>query len=76
MKWMNEYNTDEVVSIGSWIGITILLAIPFVNIITILYLAFGSSNENLRNYGKATLIIFVIGIVIALLFVSCSAMMF
>lgn len=71
---MNDYNTDEVVSIGSWIGITILLAIPLVNIIVILYLAFGSSNDNLRNFGKASLILMIIGIIIALLFASCSAM--
>lgn len=69
---MNEYNTDEVVSIGSWIGISILLAIPLVNIITILYLAFGSTNENLKNFGKAALIIMVIGIALSILVAACS----
>lgn len=71
---MNQYNTDEVVSIGSWIGISILLAIPIVNIIVVLYLAFGSNNENLRNFGKAALILMGIGIVLSVLFAACSSL--
>lgn len=60
-------NTDEIVSIGSWIGIMILLCIPIVNIITIFVLAFGNGNESLKNFGKASLIISGISLVLLIL---------
>ncbi len=68
----NNGSSDEVVSIGMWIGILILTAIPFVNIIAVLYMAFGASNENIKNFGKASLIMIGISLLFLLLFGGCS----
>ncbi len=65
--------TDDVVSIGTWILILILTAIPVVNIIAFLAMAFGVDNENIKNYGKASLIIAGIGIALGILLAACSA---
>ncbi|GEL78355.1 hypothetical protein [Tenuibacillus multivorans] len=62
------YYDDDVVSIGTWILILILTAIPFINIIALLVLAFGSHNENLKNYAKAVLILMVIVILLSIFF--------
>lgn len=64
---------DYVVPIGMWIGISILLAIPIVNIISMLFLAFGSSNKNLSNYGKAGLILIGISLVLIILLRACGS---
>ena len=63
---------DDGISIGIWIGVLILLAIPIVNIITLFYLSFGSKNESLSNFGKASLILGVIGLVLVFLLRGCS----
>lgn len=63
---------DAGISIGMWIGILILLAIPIVNIITLFCLAFGSGNESLSNFGKASLILAGIGLVLVVLLRGCS----
>ncbi|TFB22905.1 hypothetical protein E3U55_06605 [Filobacillus milosensis] len=68
----HNYTDDEVVSLGAWILILILTAIPIVNIITVLVLAFGHDNENLNNYGKAALILMVLGLFLAMLTGGCS----
>ncbi|WP_352420793.1 hypothetical protein [Proteiniborus sp.] len=65
--------SDEIVSIGTWVLILILTGIPIVNIISVLVMAFGVDNENIRNYGKAALILIGIGLVLALLLGACSA---
>lgn len=44
------------ISLGMWLGIIVLSAIPLINIITICYLAFGNHTDTLKNYGKAVLI--------------------
>ncbi|WIV13746.1 hypothetical protein [Proteiniborus sp. MB09-C3] len=64
--------TDDVVSIGTWVLILILTAIPVVNIISLFVMAFGIGNQNIKNYGKAALIIMGIGIVLAMLLGACS----
>lgn len=77
----NYYNTgnrgsgesDEVVSIGTWILIMIVLAIPVVNIIALFVMAFGMGNENIKNFGKASLILAGIGLVLAFLLAACSS---
>ncbi|MCT4597650.1 MAG: zinc finger Ran-binding domain-containing protein [Vallitalea sp.] len=70
------YDNSDVVSIGQWIIIFILLAIPFVNIIMVFVYAFGWDNETINNFGKATLIMILIGIVLAALFTSCGVAMY
>lgn len=67
------YATEDAgISIGMWIGILILLAIPIVNIITLFCLAFGSGNKSLSNFGKASLILAGIGLVLVVLLRGCS----
>ncbi|QHE51726.1 hypothetical protein [Pontibacillus sp. HMF3514] len=58
---------DNVVSMWRWMLYLVLLAIPLVNIITLFILAFGSQNQTVRNYGKASLILGAIAIVIGFL---------
>jgi hypothetical protein len=60
------YNHD-VVSVGKWVLLLIVLAIPIINLVVLLVLAFGNDNINLKNFAKASLIIMVIGLVFALL---------
>lgn len=66
-------SSDEI-SIGAWIGIMIVLAIPLVNIIALFYIAFGNTNETLKNFGKAQLILVGIGLVLVLLIRGCAGM--
>lgn len=68
----NRYYNDDVVSIGTWILIMIATLIPIISIIVTLVLAFGQSNENLKNYGKAALIIWGIGLLLVFMFGGCS----
>jgi hypothetical protein len=58
---------DDVVSIGMWILLLILTAIPIVNIIALLFMAFGDHNLNIKNYGKASLIIVAIPLTLIIL---------
>ncbi|WDV44570.1 hypothetical protein PV797_13730 [Clostridiaceae bacterium M8S5] len=57
---------DDTVSVGCWILILIATAIPIVNIITTIALI-CSNNANLKNYGKAGLILSLIGFVLYVL---------
>ena len=73
----NYRNTDEVMSVGKWIGVMLVLAIPIVNIIMYIIWAFSSStNPNLSNFCKATLLLGLIGGFIALFFAGCTSMLF
>lgn len=73
----NHYKNEEIMSVGNWIGVLIVLGIPIVNIIMYLVWAFSdNTNENLRNFCKASLLIALIGVGLAILFGGCSAMMF
>lgn len=58
---------SEDVSILSWIGILIALAIPFINLIAIFIIAFAPENETLKNFGKASLILGGISILLLLI---------
>lgn len=60
------------VTIGTWIIVLLLIAIPLINIIVLLVLAFGDHNVNLKNFAKASLIIMVVGFTFALLVSGCS----
>ncbi|GMQ62951.1 hypothetical protein [Vallitalea maricola] len=66
------YNYSEDVTLGEWIIILILLAIPIVNIIVLVLLAFVWNNTSINNFGKASLILGIIGIVIFFLLRGCS----
>lgn len=68
-------NTEDVMTTGQWIGVIIVLAIPIINIIMYLFWAFSSTtNENLRNFCRASLILSVIGIFLGIFLGGCSAM--
>ena len=61
------YKEDEI-SIGMWVGVLILMAIPYLNIVVILAIAFAGDNETLKNFGKAMLIIQILSFLLGLLF--------
>lgn len=76
---MNDHyrNTDEVMSVGKWIGVMIVLAIPLVNIIMYVIWAFSANtNLNLSNFCKATLLVALIGIFISFMFAGCASMLY
>lgn len=64
-------NGNETVSIGTWVVVLILIAIPIVGFITILVLAF-TENESLKNFARASLVLMGVGIALSLLLVACS----
>lgn len=69
----SEYiGNPPVVSTLEWIIIMILLAIPLVNIIALIFMSFFWSNDNIRNFGRAVLILAVIGFVLAFILRSCN----
>lgn len=73
----NYGDTDEVMSVGYWILVMLVLAIPIVNIIMYLVWAFSSNaNRNLSNFCKATLLIGLIGFFIAFSLAGCSALLY
>ena len=55
-----------VVSTGYFFGIVILYAIPIIGWIACLITAFGSKNHNKKNFAKAMLIWFVVGLVLGI----------
>lgn len=58
-------NNNPIMSIGDWVIILILMAIPIVNIVLLIMWAFGSNTPATKaNFAKATLIFMVIGIVL------------
>jgi len=61
-------------SVGQYILTFIILAIPIVGIIMIFVWAFGSSaNLNKRNFARAILIMWIIGIVLGIFFAITAA---
>lgn len=63
-------STYQVMSIGSYVGMFILSAIPIVNIICwIVWLCSKDTNKNKKNYIIASIILFAIYLGITILFV-------
>jgi len=55
-----------VISTLVWLGVLILFAIPLIGLIVYIFWAFGAvSNQNLRNFARASLILTIIGIVLS-----------
>ena len=54
------------VSVGSWMGMMFICAIPVINLIMVLVWAFAGENESRKNYFRAilswTLIMVVLGV--------------
>lgn len=62
-------NISSPLTVGQYIGMFILTAIPFVGFILLLVWAFGSeSNMNKKNYARAALILALIGIILSIIF--------
>ena len=65
---MSNSKNSETISVGDWIVTFIVLAIPLVNVGALLYWAFsGSANPSKRTYAQASLILFVVAVVLYLL---------
>ncbi|MBU3810225.1 MAG: zinc ribbon domain-containing protein [Candidatus Niameybacter stercoravium] len=60
------YIADDV-SIGGWIGISIGLAIPVVNIIVLIAIIASAKNQTLKNYAIAQVILCGVALVLAFL---------
>lgn len=61
--------TDEVMSVGSYIGMFLLSAIPIVNIICwIVWLVSPNTNKNKKNYIIANIIIYAVMILLGIVF--------
>ena len=69
------YNTQEEqpVSIGAWVGLLFLFAIPFVNLITYIVILCVSRNKTLKNLVLAQFIVIGIAVVISLLLILVPA---
>ena len=68
----NDFNKDDVVSTGLWVLILILTAIPLINIIALLIMAISAENKNIRNYGKASLLLIILPIILYILLIILS----
>lgn len=65
VKVTNDQDQAPIISVWSWVGVFILMAIPLVNLIVLLVWAFSDgTNPNKKNYARATLLIFVIFILL------------
>lgn len=64
-----ENRSAPVISLGEWIITFIVLAIPLVNIVMLFVWAFsGSTNPSKQNFCRATLIVYLVAIVLFFLF--------
>ena len=69
-------STTAPMTFGDWMLTILLLMIPLVNIILLFVWAFSSeTNLNKKNFAKAQLIFMGIGIILSIIFVSCSTAM-
>lgn len=72
----NFRQTEDVMTVWEWVGVIFVLGIPVVNIIMYFVWAFSSStNQNLSNFCKATLLIALMGIGLAILLGACGAIL-
>ena len=62
-------------SVGSYLVMLIVSAIPLVGLIMMFVWGFGHSNRNRKNFARASLILTAVGIVIFVLFYSTFAAM-
>lgn len=69
-------STTEVMSVGQYIGMFILSAIPIVNIICwIVWLCSTNTKKNKKNYIIANIVIWAIMIVISVIFVVLGSVL-
>lgn len=64
------------VSVGQYVGYTILFGLPIIGIIMFFVTAFGSDNSiGLRNYAKSVLVFYAIGIVLTIVMLIFSMLL-
>lgn len=64
------------VSVGKYIGYSILFSIPLVGFIMLLVTAFsGGTNKSLKNYARAMLVMYVIAIVLVIILAVLMAVL-
>lgn len=65
-------DNEEVVPLITWIGVLVLLALPFVNFIALIALSFMEVNKNLKNFARGILILLLIGLLFGGIFSGIS----
>jgi len=70
---MNNENDRNYISVGSWMLMMLVTAIPIVGLIMILVWAFTGENESRKNYYKAILMWFLILVALIVGFVLLGA---
>lgn len=72
----NDMRLEPPLTLGNWLIIMLIGIIPFVNIVMLFIWAFGNTeNTSKRNYARAMLIFYAIGLVLSLIFGSILASM-
>jgi len=71
---MNYKNDSNYVSVGSWMGMMFVTAIPVIGLIMTLVWAFTGENETRKNYFRAILMWFVVGIVLVVGVIAVMAL--
>lgn len=61
---------NEPLTVGSYLLMFLVMALPFINLIMLFVWAFGDSNLNRKNFAKAGLIMIVISIVLSFVFAA------
>ncbi|WBW99428.1 hypothetical protein [Oceanirhabdus sp. W0125-5] len=72
----NDFNhsTSSPMTLGDWVVTLLLLMIPVVRLVLLIVWAFSSeTNENKKNFAKASLILMGIIILITIVFVACTS---
>ena len=64
------------VSIWFWMLACIVMGIPILNVIMICIWAFTGENESRKNYFKASIILFLIGLIFTIVLMSLGALPF
>lgn len=67
-----ENKDKNYISVGGWLLMTLLLALPIVNIVMLIVWAVDRENETRRNFALATFIWMAIGLVAAVLIVAVA----
>lgn len=71
-RYMGYGDNSDVVSVGTWVLILIVTGIPVINIIALLFMAFGQENSNIKNFSKASLILVAIPLTLLILLRGCA----
>ena len=72
-NFMNNDSDRNYISVGSWIWMMLVTAIPIVGLIMILVWAFTGDNESRKNYFRAILVWLLIAVVFAVVVVLAGS---